>query len=467
MLYAVLRSLTGIALQWFYRDIEVMGAERIPRQGPLLVAMNHPNSLIDALVAVHVVPRRLLMTAKATLWENFFLRQLFNRGVVLPLRRASDELHPDARQRFDPARNEGSFQAILDALARQQAVLIFPEGRSHGEPALAALRTGLARIALQARDERGVRGLAILPVGLTFETKWKARSRIFVHVAEPILLDGWNADAAGAVRALTGEVERRMGGATLNFPTADVAERVIGVSRILARAFDQARPLEAPEPPLADEVAIARRVNAVRETLQPGESERTDRFLARLEAFRAELASRSIPAGDVEVPTRLSRAAWFAIREGAIVLTAGPVALWGRINHCVPLGLARWASRRWSKTPQDPAVYELGVGLGLVPLAYIVQAAIVWSIAGPLWTTLYLASLPMAETWDIRFRDRLRRAVQRVSTYFQYRRDPNLQPRLASEFSWLREEAVRLEHEALRARGQTFMTSAPSGGADG
>jgi glycerol-3-phosphate O-acyltransferase/dihydroxyacetone phosphate acyltransferase len=451
MLYAFLRSLTGIALQWFYRDIEVMGAERIPRRGPLLVAMNHPNSLIDALVAVHVVPRRLIVTAKATLWQNFFLRQLFNRGIVLPLRRASDELERDAQQRFDPARNEGSFHTILDALAREQAVLIFPEGRSHGEPALAALRTGLARIALQARDVRGIGGLAILPVGLTFETKWKPRSRIFVHVAAPILLDGWNADG-DAVRGLTGEVERRMEGVTLNFPTADVAERVIGVSRILARAFDQARPLEAPEPPLADEVAIARRVGAVREALPPGESERTDRFLARLEAFRAELASRSIPAGDVEVPTRLSRATWFAIREGAIVLAAGPVALWGRINHCVPLGLARWASRRWSKTPQDPAVYELGVGLGLVPLAYIIQAAIVWSIAGPLWMALYLVSLPVAETWDIRFRDRLRRAVQRVRTYFQYRRDPNLQPRLASEFSWLREEAARLEHQALCKR---------------
>ena len=452
MLYGVLTTLTGVALQWFYRDIEVMGAERIPRVGPLLVAVNHTNSLIDALVAVHVVPRRLLMTAKATLWDSFFLRVLFNRVGVLPLRRADDEVRRDPQPRSDPTRNERTFQAIVDALAREEAVLIFPEGKSHGEPALAPLRTGLARIALEARDGRGVRGLSILPIGVTFETKWKRRSRIFLHIAEPILLDSWNAEMPDRVRALTGEVERRMRGATLNFPTADVAERVIGVSRILARAFDQARPLAAPAPPLADEMAIARRVDAVREILRPGESETADRFLARLDALCAELARRSIPVGDVELSTRLSGAAWFAIREGAIVLATGPVALWGHVNHWIPFGLARWASRRWSRNPDDPAVYEVGVGLGLVLLAYVTQTAIVWWMAGPLWASLYLASLPVAATWDIRLRDRMRRAGRRIRTYLQYRRDPNLQPRLASEFSWLREEALGLEHEALLRR---------------
>src|SRR6202022_355004 len=98
MLYGLLTTLTGVALRWFYRDIEVMGGERIPRVGPLLVAVNHTNSLIDALVAVHVVPRRLLMTAKATLWDNFFLRELFNRVGVVPLRRASDDLERDPHQ---------------------------------------------------------------------------------------------------------------------------------------------------------------------------------------------------------------------------------------------------------------------------------------------------------------------------------------------------------------------------------
>jgi hypothetical protein len=100
------------------------------------------------------------------------------------------------------------------------------------------------------------------------------------------------------------------------------------------------------------------------------------------------------------------------------------------------------------------------VGLGLVLLAYVIQTAIVWSIAGTLWAALYLVSLPVAAAWDIRFWDRMRRAAQRVRTSFHYRRDPNLQHRLASEFSWLREEALGLEPEALlRSRQEIGFTT--------
>jgi 1-acyl-sn-glycerol-3-phosphate acyltransferase len=48
MIYALLRAVAGVALRWFYRDIDVRGMERIPRRRPLLLTVNHPNALVDA-----------------------------------------------------------------------------------------------------------------------------------------------------------------------------------------------------------------------------------------------------------------------------------------------------------------------------------------------------------------------------------------------------------------------------------
>ena len=48
--YRVMRALGRLALQWFYRDIEVVGLERVPEHGAGLLASNHPNALVDALV---------------------------------------------------------------------------------------------------------------------------------------------------------------------------------------------------------------------------------------------------------------------------------------------------------------------------------------------------------------------------------------------------------------------------------
>src|SRR6185437_13891735 len=149
--YALLRAIAGIALRWFYRDIRIEGLERIPARRPLLLVVNHPNALVDALLVGWVVPRRVLITAKSTLFKNPLANLLLRSLGVLPLQRASDL--PAAGGRVDPLRNRDTFRAVLAALGRGGAVLIFPEGKSHDEPALAPLKTGAARIAMQARDE--------------------------------------------------------------------------------------------------------------------------------------------------------------------------------------------------------------------------------------------------------------------------------------------------------------------------
>ena len=51
MLYTVLRAMSGLALRWFYRDVAASGLEHVPREGPLLIAVNHQNALVDALIA--------------------------------------------------------------------------------------------------------------------------------------------------------------------------------------------------------------------------------------------------------------------------------------------------------------------------------------------------------------------------------------------------------------------------------
>ena len=449
MLYRLLRWITRVALRWFYRDVEVNGLERIPAEGPVLLAVNHPNALVDALVVGDILPRELVLTAKATLFEHPVLRALFRWVKIIPLRRVTDETKRNPAAAPDAARNVDAFRAILDALADGEAVLIFPEGRSHNEPSLAPLRTGLARIALQARHERGIRGISIVPVGLTFERKWRPRTRIFVHVGDPIALDEWHPrDVSAPVDSLMLDVDTALRAATLNFASPEDAERVLGLSRLLAGAFDRARPLGSPDAPLASEVEIVRRIVAVERSLPPSAAERASHFLARLEALRQELLTRRIAVSDVAISPALVPGARFGVREGMLVALTGPIALWGRVNHWIPLTLARWIARRQSKSPEDPAMYTLVVGLALVIIAYVVQTAIVARFFGGWWATVYLLSLPLAATWDIRFRDRLWRAGKRMRTYFQYRRDASLRPRLQQELAWLRNEALAIEQMA-------------------
>lgn len=189
MIYGLLRWFTGIALHWFYSSIQIIGKERIPLGGPVLIAASHHNALVDALIAGWITPRRLTLTAKATLMDNAFLAWLFPAIGVVPLRRASDEQKRIGESKLDAARNTSAFESILDVLENNGMVLIFPEGKSHSEPALAPLKTGVSRIALEARDARAIRGLQIVPLGLSFEDKGNPGTAILAEVGEPILMD--------------------------------------------------------------------------------------------------------------------------------------------------------------------------------------------------------------------------------------------------------------------------------------
>ncbi len=207
MIYGSLRWIIGIALHWFYRDVRVTGRERIPAAGPLLIAVNHQNALVDSLIVGWVMPRRIAMTAKATLAANPLIALVFRILGVVPLRRASDEARKSNGAPLDPSRNTGAFGEIVNLLDQQGAVLIFPEGKSHNETGLEPLKTGMARLALLARDERFISGVNILPVGLVFENKGVPGTIVAAHVGEVIHMDSWPTDDH---IALTDEIARRL-----------------------------------------------------------------------------------------------------------------------------------------------------------------------------------------------------------------------------------------------------------------
>lgn len=446
IVYRVLRGLGRLALRWFYRDVEVLGIERLPSTGPLLLASNHPNALVDALVIGCTLHRPVTLTAKATLLENPITRLLLRVVGVVPLRRASDDVARSGGGVLDPSRNANAFAAVLKVLQRDGVVLLFPEGRSHSDPELAPLKTGLARIALMAWNECGV-AVPIIPIGLTFERKWEPRSRVVMRVGKPIPSES-EMPNLDAVASLTQRVDAGLREVTLNFPTADEAHHVLAISTTLAEILDEFRPLHAPDPPFVESVRVAQRINAIAPRLpelDPAIVIRIERLLDRFAEFKALLQRNSIAASDVQMRTGVGPGTGFAIRELLIGVLAGPLALWGRVNHWLPLQIARLLAVRTSRSPDEPAMKTIVAALILVLAFYIGQTLLVAWPFGWIAALGYAVSLPISATWDFRYADRLRRAKARVRTYFLFRRDPTFHKWLLGELVWLRGEAIDLD----------------------
>ncbi|HYB41337.1 MAG TPA: 1-acyl-sn-glycerol-3-phosphate acyltransferase, partial [Candidatus Methylomirabilis sp.] len=70
MAYRIVRFLARLLLGLFYRRIEVVGGEHIPHSGPLIIAANHHNALVDPMLVMAAIPRSLTILAAAPLFRN-------------------------------------------------------------------------------------------------------------------------------------------------------------------------------------------------------------------------------------------------------------------------------------------------------------------------------------------------------------------------------------------------------------
>lgn len=84
VVYRLLRGIARLALHVFSRRIEVEGLEHVPADGPVLFVANHPNVLVDPLLPVISLSRRVTLTATHSLRKNPVRRRLTSAVGVIP-----------------------------------------------------------------------------------------------------------------------------------------------------------------------------------------------------------------------------------------------------------------------------------------------------------------------------------------------------------------------------------------------
>lgn len=240
----VVVGLARLLTRAFFRSVEVEG-ER-PPDGPVVLAASHLYGFVDPVVLVARMGRFPRFLAKATLWSVPPAAVALRFVRAIPVHRRQDGAAAGA--------NDGTFASAVEALRAGEKVAIFPEGTTHDEPTLRPLRTGAARIALEAAGA-GVDGVRIVPVGVTYEDKVDVRGRALVSYGPPIAVDAPppETDERAAVRHLTDRLQHALQDLTPHFATTEEALALQAAATITLT-------VEGEPPLLADVQARARRL---------------------------------------------------------------------------------------------------------------------------------------------------------------------------------------------------------------
>ncbi len=368
LLYLVAALLARFTTAIFFREVEVEGLRNVPRRGPLLVVCNHPNGLIDPLLILAHLPRPARFLGAGMLWSYPLLRPFLWLGGVVPVYRKKDGA--DTRQNTD------TFAKCFAVLKGNGAIAMFPEGVSHDEPGVLPLKTGAARIALDAFAKHGLTGLTILPVGLTFDAKRIFRSRALVSIGEPITPEAGpeGADDPAAVRALTSRILDGLAAVTLPFASWREARLIARVAAIFDRPAVDA-PAAAP---LAARLELWRAFAAGYRDLAARLPDRIATVERDVLAYDRALAEAGVRDGQVAARYPATRVVRFLLRAAAGLLIRLPLGLIGVALNWLPYRLIALVAGRLAPDSEEVATYKLYGSILLFPLTWAVETAVVW-----------------------------------------------------------------------------------------
>jgi glycerol-3-phosphate O-acyltransferase / dihydroxyacetone phosphate acyltransferase len=212
------RLARALARIWF-RSLQRRGEQGTQGGGPTLWVLNHPNGLLDPLVATALLDEAPRWMAKATLWKVPLLRPFLAVFRPIPVHRRSDgDATAEATAR--------TFAAVHEAFARGESVAMFPEGVSHTRRELAPLKTGAARIVLSSPC-----AVSLRPAGLIYGRRERFRHSVLLRIGEPIACDDLRAlgPTPEGARELTERIRGALEPLTLHGPddgAAAIAERL-------------------------------------------------------------------------------------------------------------------------------------------------------------------------------------------------------------------------------------------------
>lgn len=199
---------------WFHR-IDVHGKPQIPKGGPLILVVNHPNSFLDAFLAAWFIQRKVRFTVRGDLFNAPVTRFILESLYQLPLYRGGDG-------RAQLERNSHTFERCQEILAKNGVVLVFGEGYSIAEKRLRKLRKGAARIAINTLIEQGAPEVTLLPVAVNYSNLFRPGTKAMMSYGPPVkasdYLSEYTEKPAVALRNLTQRLEDHLKASVIHIP---------------------------------------------------------------------------------------------------------------------------------------------------------------------------------------------------------------------------------------------------------
>jgi len=417
ILYLFVWNVIRWGLSLFFHQIEVRHGQNIPTSGPTIFVANHPNSTMDGLILTTLTRRLVHYIGHAGLFSNRAKAWFLQSCGLIPVHRCPRE--EDKRKV-----NVEAFQSCFQVLEKGGAISIFPEGISAEARHIHKLKTGTARIVLEAERRNNYKlGVQLIPIGLHFFSRSRFRSKVLVNIGQPLKLEPYfvlnDKHNIKAVKDLTGEIQKRLEDLTVNVPHPEL-EQVVKNLEIVYRDELLKEVKADKKSPSSGVMAfvISQKMAeccAYYHEHQPHRVRHTEKmlhdYLRKLKRFRLK---------DVMIREKTSLGQLLKIEIVNIgkTVVGFPLAAYGLINNYLPYRLTEQITKKYihDRTKILTALF-IGGGFSFM-VFHVLQTLAVWYFAGILWSLIYYVSLPLSGFFTLTYTRWIREERERISFSF-------------------------------------------------
>ena len=422
-----------------YRRSEVDGLENLPPEGGVLLCANHPSALVDGVVIQAMCPRLIHPLARSGLFTHPLLRPMLALMQAVPVYRREDA-------GGDTRRNVDVFERCYEILGRGGVLLIFPEGQSHSDPGLRALKTGAARLALGALERNG-RAPVVLPVGLNFTDVGRFRNSLLIKFGKPVEVVALEGEAPEEAALRTTEAIRvALSGVTLNLESWEDFEFLRQVERFfsLRRGKYRKRALSTRFRALQN----LQRAGARLREQAPHLMERLAQRLRQFENLCRRFGVRDYHLTVSYTPILVTR---FIARGLTIIFLALPLAVYGWLNAALPYYLTGLLALRSATDRYQYDTAKICYGMLFFGLFWGGQTAAVAWLLGAIPAVAYALSLIPTAAIAFYLRRERERILDNIRVFFLFLRRRDLRQLLEFERAELERDLAGLTKLAGRS----------------
>ena len=407
--YNLIKLLIKLAIEVFFDEIESHHDEFIPTEGPLIIAANHPSSIMDALVLGVKTPREIHYIGHSALFSNAFISKFLLAMGIIPVYRREDNQEMNVN-------NEDMFQAAYKILKEGKCIGIFPEGTSQTDRKVLKLKTGTARIALGAEKQNDFNlGLSIIPLGLYFTARHRFRSKVLLNFGKPIPISEfkeiYEKDEYEGVHRLTDRISDELVKLTVNVKKSELDDFVVDLEKIykanLKIDLEEDEILQSKSEIFKDMFLTQQLADAVTYYMEQSPDD-VNALMRDVKNYRLKLDRLQLHDSQLRrdiKKTNVSKRSWKVIFWSIVGF---PIWIVGVLTNYIPYKLAEYIGNKvgYDQT-KTSSVLMIGGGIGFL-LYYSLETFLVYAYSTSLIAFSFLVSLPFIGFASLAYLKKLR-----------------------------------------------------------